>query len=144
MYANHSLNFDLIARHDLLASENPGVYYEYRHSYIEFYQPANNVELDLVDQIVATAWNIRRAEQIEVALLDMEIESHAEEICRKFRYIERPGIWAIAFKGLDHDHFQSLGRHLDRLHRRYIELMQRLEAIQSRPALRFRPSQKAA
>lgn len=144
MYANHSLNFELIARHDLLASENADVYYEYRQSYLNFYQPANNVELDLVDQIAATAWNIRRAEQIEVALLDMEIEARAEEICRRFRYIERQGIWAIGFKGLDHEHFQSLGRHLDRLHRRYIDLMERLEAIQSRPGLRLCPTQKAA
>jgi hypothetical protein len=141
------LNYHLTARHAVLATEDAEAFNEYRELYLHHYQPTNNLELDLVEQIVSAAWRLHRAEEIEIALQDLEIDSRADHIQQLYGSLDRPGIWAVGFASLTENStvFATLQRHQHFLHRRYVSLLRRLEAMRRQTArpLQTRPLRAA-
>src|ERR1022692_4557964 len=87
------------------------------NNFIETYQPANPAEKDLVEEMVAARWRIRRLWTIETLMLDAEIVKQA---CKSTT--SHPGVHlAQAFRTLADDsrslHLAS--RYESRLHRIY-------------------------
>src|SRR5712692_11403516 len=88
--------------------------------YTAFYQPANPVERDLVEEIIGAKWRIRRLKTIEIALVDYEMDSKVEEI-EKLTKSDSGIHMAISYKGLTDDSRTTalLSRYESRLHRIY-------------------------
>jgi hypothetical protein len=104
----------------LLACEDPDLFQRMVDEYTAFYQPANPVERDLVEEIIGAKWRIRRLKTIEIALVDHEMDSQAEEI-EKLPKSDSGIHMAISYKGLTDDSRTTalLSRYESRLHRIY-------------------------
>ena len=72
--SRNSMSHGLTARNTLILQyENPEDFQKMLAEYYETYSPATAAEKDLVDQMIAARWRIRRLWTIETALLDSEI-----------------------------------------------------------------------
>src|SRR2546426_1023104 len=108
------------ARHNmLLACEDPDLFQRMVDEYNTFYQPANPIERDLVEEIIGAKWRIRRMKTIEVALVDHEMDNKAEGLERKPARCDTGIHMAVTFKGLSDDSrsVALLSRYESRLHR---------------------------
>src|SRR5215510_7797064 len=104
----------------LLACEDPDLFQHMVDEYTAFYQPANPVERDLVEEIIGAKWRIRRLKTIEIALVDCEMDSKVEEI-EKLTKSDSGIRMAISYKGLTDGSRATalLSRYESRLHRIY-------------------------
>ncbi|SRR5260221_4030193 len=57
----------------MLACEDAGQFQQILDEYMAAYQPTNPVERDLVEDMFAAAWRIRRMKMIETALVNNEM-----------------------------------------------------------------------
>ncbi len=89
----------------LLACEDPAEFEQILREYRAMYQPATAAEQDLVDEMVAARWRIRRLWTIETCLLDTEMQS-----------VQSPHDGAAA-PGLEPEHSIDPGAHLARAFR---------------------------
>lgn len=71
----HGLNSQTV----VLASESQEEYNELLSDFLRRYQPAGPVETDLVHEIAATRWRLRRILRLETAAFDQAIERAIEE-----------------------------------------------------------------
>ena len=63
----------LTARTLILRNENPDHFLEMLNSYFDLLQPANQMEVDIVSDIVAARWRLRRMWRYQTAILDVEM-----------------------------------------------------------------------
>src|ERR1700722_6154562 len=87
------------------------------NNFIEIHRPANPAEKDLVEEMVAARWRIRRLWTIETCMLDAEIVKQ-----ESISTTRNPGVHlALAFRTLaDNSHsLQLASRYESRLHRIY-------------------------
>ena len=68
----------------VLACEIPEEFKKFLDEYMAVHQPANAAERDLVDQMAAARWRIRRAGVIETGIIDCEMVSNKSEVLKKF------------------------------------------------------------
>lgn len=71
----HGLNSHTV----VLATESQEEYDQLLFDYIRLYQPVGPIEQDLVHEVAATRWRLRRILRIEAAAFDNAIERAAEE-----------------------------------------------------------------
>lgn len=131
--SQNGIRHGLTARNPCLATDDPEEYGRLRKTHIDHFRPVTTYEFDIVDQLAAIAWRIRRAESIEIALLDQEIDIRKPDIEKAFQTIDRPGLWAIGFKSLaDHcNATNTLDRHQARLERQYRRTVALYEKIKT-------------
>ncbi len=72
--AKHGLNSATV----VLASESPEEYAELLSDYLHRYAPVGTAELDLVHEIAAARWRLRRIVRMESAIFDRQIELSLE------------------------------------------------------------------
>jgi len=99
----NALTHNLSGRNVVLCTEERRVYARLRAAYVARFAPADQVELDIVDDMVAARWQLRRIEDMEVSLLDIQINSQ-----RRSFDIKHPGKseeirTALGFYGLAED-----------------------------------------
>jgi hypothetical protein len=127
----------------LLACEDPSEFEQILREYRAMYRPSTAAEQDLVDEMVAARWRIRRLWTIETCLLDAEMQrgqppldagaspEHSPE--RTPEHSVDPSIYlARAFRGLA-DNSRSLAltsRYEARLHRIHDRAFETLRALQ--------------
>jgi hypothetical protein len=112
----------------VLDSESPDRFHEILNDFYATYQPAGAVEKDLVEEMVAARWRIRRMWSVETGLLNGEIHNQETKI-------ESPdsGVHlAAAFRTLaDESHSLALNfRYASRLHRIYDSALKNLRELQ--------------
>ncbi len=114
----HGLSSSIV----VLRNENPEGFQICLRSYFDRFQPADEHEVDLIYQLAACAWRLRRAVFIETYTLDSELDSIRSSALE----IERT---ARAFYNFaDTTKMTSIERYQSRLER----LQSRLERLQSR------------
>src|ERR671929_104652 len=57
---------------------------EFRDAYIRRFQPADEVELGLVDEMAACRWSQQRISALEAAALENQIEEHREYVAEYY------------------------------------------------------------
>lgn len=77
--AQNSLKHGLSSSTVVLATESKEEYDQLLFDYIRLYQPVGPIETDLVHEIAATRWRLRRIVRIETAAFDQAIERAMEE-----------------------------------------------------------------
>src|SRR6476620_9928916 len=72
--SQNALRHGLTARHTLLlACENAEQLNQLQEEFESIHKPATPAEQDLVDEMVAGRWRIRRSRAVEVVMIDCEI-----------------------------------------------------------------------
>jgi hypothetical protein len=69
----------ITARTLVLRNENPDFFLDMLSAYFDLLQPANAMEVDLVSDIVAARWRLRRIWRYQTAMLDVEMDLQAPE-----------------------------------------------------------------
>ncbi len=139
--ARNAITHGLSSETIVLENESTERFESLRQAYIDQFAPANQVEADLVDQIVAARWRLERAWGMETAFLDLEILKQRPQIEREFEEIAEPTRTALAFKALceDSSALTNLNRYEIRCQRtinRTLETLRRLrekETVQNEP-----------
>jgi hypothetical protein len=92
----HGLNSKMV----VLTNESKDRFDEMHQSYIQMFQPANTVEMDLVDQMAAAQWRLHRIWFMQTAALDLKMDQQEVEIKRKFQQIDQPTRLTHAFTSM--------------------------------------------
>ena len=112
----------------VLDSESPDRFHEILNDFYTTYQPAGAVEKDLVEEMVAARWRIRRMWSVETGLLNSEIHTQETKIDTPDSGVHL----AAAFRTLaDESHSLALNfRYASRLHRLYDSALKNLRELQ--------------
>src|SRR5207245_3679087 len=81
----------------VLECENDDDFWTVHNDQMEIHQPATPAEKDLIDQMVAARWRMRRLRAIESALLDTEMATQKAALAQKFAECDRGVQLAEAF-----------------------------------------------
>src|SRR5258705_6736463 len=87
----------LTAKTLILQNENPDDFLEMLSSYFDLLQPANQLEVDIVSDIVAARWRLRRMWRYQTALLDVEMDTQAPDFEKRFEEFDEDTRGAVAF-----------------------------------------------
>ena len=83
----------------LLSTEDPALFHRLRESYITRFQPADGVEMDLVERLFAASWREQRIAKMEAALMELEIENQREDIEEDYDEMDEETRQTLAFLG---------------------------------------------
>jgi hypothetical protein len=75
----NALSHGLTAKTLILPNENQDLFLEMFTAYFDLFRPANQMEIDLVSDIVANRWRLRRTWRYQTAILDVEMATQAPE-----------------------------------------------------------------
>src|ERR1035441_6456902 len=70
--SNNAVSHGLLSRQLVMRDESPEVFKAVVNQHLDRFQPADGVELGLVEEMVAAHWRLRRAWALETRLLDHE------------------------------------------------------------------------
>ena len=101
--SKNSLKHGLTSNMIVLSNESHAKFDELHQTYIETFQPDNGVEMDLVDQMVASQWRLRRIWMMQTAALDLKMDQQEPEIAKKFKQIDQATRLTVAFTTLAND-----------------------------------------
>src|ERR1051326_3117682 len=96
----NSLRHGMTAKCILLTNEDPEAYTKLAEAYYEKFQPADDVERDLVDEMVVAKWRQRRDWSNEAALFDLEMDRQTKKVDSQFVKIDHACRYALAFRAL--------------------------------------------
>ena len=74
----NSLKHGLTGKATVLANESQKDFDEVHLAYVQKFQPENGVEMDLVDQMVAAQWRLRRIWRMQTTALDLKMDQQEE------------------------------------------------------------------
>ena len=87
----------------LLEDEDPAAYDALRQAYYLKFTPQDPVEQDLVDEMVAARWQLRRCHSVETALLELERAKTLAQARQAYPNLDPIGAVAYAFQSLADD-----------------------------------------
>ena len=123
----NAISHGITAKTLILQNEDPDQFLEMMNSYVEYFQPENQIQIDLVTDVVAARWRLRRTWSYETAMLDIEMDSQAEDFQKRFITHDEDMRGSQAFSKLG-----CLGPvmryevHLSRLYRRSLSELQKI------------------
>ena len=125
----------------VLSNEDRGLYKEMLQSFYDTFQPANAVEMDLVQQIAAASWRIRRINGMESAMLELEMDRQRDTIAHDFEFIDETTRQALAIESAAKSGGMALlHRYESRARRAYNQALRNLLDLQ-RERLSRQPAQ---
>jgi len=98
--SGNSLRHGMTAKAILLTSENPEAYHNLAEAYYDKFQPADDVERDILDSAVIARWRLRRDWSNEAALFDLEMDHQTEKVASQYRKIDHACQYALAFRAM--------------------------------------------
>ena len=106
--SKNAIKHGLTSKMIVLTNESQARFDELHETYIETFRPTNGVEMDLVDQMVASQWRLRRIWIMQTAALDLKMDQQEAEIAKNFNQIDQATRVTVAFTALANDE-KSLG-----------------------------------
>src|ERR1019366_3797102 len=82
--ASNALKHGITAKTLILQNENPADLLNMLNSYVDYLQPANQIEIDLVTGMVAARWRLRRIWRYKTAQLDIEMDAQGPDLEKRF------------------------------------------------------------
>ena len=134
----NSLKHGFNSKNIVLQNENPVAWEHHHQCYLDQFHPASKPEHDLVTEMAAAMWRLRRLTTIETATLDLAMDRQAADLEKEFESFDEPTRLACAFQKLA-DGSRSLSllsRYEARLRKAYDQALANLLKIQ---ALRIPP-----
>ena len=117
----------------LLCNENPAALDALRNAYYARFQPVDQAEADLVDEMIMARWRIRRYVSTETAMLDLEMLRQQPDVDQQWPGITPPMRCALAFDKLANDgnSLALISRYEPRLQRAYSLAYETLQDMQA-------------
>ena len=134
----------------ILTNENQAHFLEIMNAYLDYLQPSNQIEVDLISEMVAARWRLRRVWRYETAMLDLEMDAQSPDFEKRFATYDEDMRGGLAFATLV-DRSNGLANtlrydiHLSRSYRRALDQFRLMRAFPLEHALACasdRPSQK--
>ena len=125
----NALRHGLTAKTIVLTNESPDRFDQLLASYVDALQPADELEMDLVEEMAAAKWRQLRLWGIETSSLDLRMDHQQAEVAQKYESADEGVRLAIAFTSLtDYSStLQHMNRYESRLshtwHRAFINLV---------------------
>jgi hypothetical protein len=131
----NAIRHGLTARCLVLGNESVANFEALLASYVDYWKPANDIERDLVEEMVAAKWRQHRIWKIETAAYDMKMERQEKEVEKEFAEIDAAGRQSIAFNSLidDSNVVDTYVRYESRMSRIYDRAFARLEKLKKSP-----------
>jgi len=134
----NSLKHRLTGKAVLLQNESPDEFTQLLNAYFDYLQPRNQIETDLVADMVAARWRLRRTWRYQTAMLDIEMDVQTPDFEKKFEKYDEDMRGTSAFTNLSDTsralrtaiHFDI---HLSRTYRRTLEQLRRLRQSENEP-----------
>ena len=131
--ANNAIKHGLTSRTLVLATESKEAFELLRQSFDEIYNPANDAEWLMVEEMVACTWRLRRSWGIQTAQFDLQMLRDDKFIQENFKTCEAPFRAAIAEENLTEKNAHlNLRRHEERLCRQFQRAYKLLMDMQDR------------
>ena len=99
----NSLKHGLTGKAIVLTNESQALFDELHLNYVQEFHPESAVEMDLVDQMVAAQWRLRRIWRMQTAALDLKMDQQEAEIAKSFNQIDQTTRVTIAFTAMAND-----------------------------------------
>src|SRR6266404_8235558 len=136
--AANSLKHGLLTQTLVLANESPTKFNELLQSYIDRFQPADNVEMGFVNEMVAARWRQQRMWMIQTAGMDLEMNRQEDQIEEDMIFCTEPTRISLAFDGMTkRDNTLELQLRYEtsysRMHDRAMKALQRLRESSKQP-----------
>jgi hypothetical protein len=140
----------LTAKTLILQNESSDRFVELMQAYFDLLQPANMMEVDLVFDIVAARWRLRRTWAYQTAMLDVEADNQAPEFEKLYQTFDEDMRGAAAFSAVADNskgYITALRTdiHLTRTYRRAVEELRLLRGgkiLAENPVLQIEPKDK--
>ena len=134
----NSLKHGLTGKTVLLQNESSAEFTEMLNAYFDCLQPRDQIETDLVADLVAARWRLRRTWRYQTAMLDIEMDAQAPDFEKRFEKYDEDMRGSSAFTNLA-DKSTGLRAailfdiHLSRTYRRTLEQLRRLRQSENEP-----------
>ncbi len=114
-----------------LTNENSDLMLEIMNSYFDLFLPANQMEIDIVCDIVAARWRLRRIWRYQTAMLDVEMDNQTPAFEKRYETFDEDMRGAAAFSAIvdnSKGYVTALRTdvHLTRLYRTAVDDLRRL------------------
>ena len=90
----------MTAKAVVLTNENPQAFINLAESYHAKFEPTDDVERDIIDDMTVSRWRLRRVWQNEKALFDLELDRQSKKIAAQYDKIGHNSCSALAFRAL--------------------------------------------
>jgi hypothetical protein len=122
----------------VLTNESQAQYDALEADYVARFQPADGVEMDLIDDMVTSRWRLRRIWIMQTAAFDLKMDQMEAEIAEKFTTIDQPTRTVVAFSNMANNEksLQLLLRYettYNRMYNRALKLLQELQNSRVQP-----------
>ena len=133
--SRNSLKHGATAKRVLLNTEDLDVFMDLVEGYYNYFQPVDQPECDMVEEMVLSKWRQRRDWSNEVNLLEFEMDEQTPKIAKTYTQISHGYRLALAFKGLaDNSKAMQLNMRYETAHRRaYYRALTGLLQLRSAP-----------
>src|SRR5882724_11333511 len=98
--SKNALKHGLLCQTLVLANESPTKFNELLQSYIDRFQPTDNVEMGFVNEMVAARWRQQRMWMIQTAGMDLEMNRQEDQIEEDLIFCTDQTRISLAFDGL--------------------------------------------
>ncbi len=129
--SQNSLKHGLTGKAVVLTNESQVHFDDLHLAYVHEFQPESTVEMDLIDQMVASQWRLRRIWRMQTAALDLKMDQQEAEIAKAFKQIDQTTRVSVAFTALANEE-KALDLYLryeiayTRMHQRAINSLSKL------------------
>jgi hypothetical protein len=121
----------ITARTLILQNESKDLFLDMLNAYFDLFLPANQMEIDIVSDIAAARWRLRRMWRYQTAILDIEVDNQAVEFEKRYLTFDEDMRGAAAFSAVA-DNSKGYATalrhdiHLTRTYRKAIDDLRRL------------------
>jgi hypothetical protein len=122
----------------ILQNESQDQFVEMMNAYLEYLQPSSQIEIDLISDMVAARWRLRRVWRFETAMLDIEMEAQSDDFGKRFLISDEDMRGGLAFTSLV-DKSKGISTilrydiHLTRTYRKSLDALHTLRRLQNDP-----------
>jgi hypothetical protein len=141
--SRNALKHGMTAESFVLPGESEQDFAELLQAHHDTYQPANAVELDLVQTMALARWRLRRMATLESSLFETKLALSQNEISEKFETISDLGRLAFVFQEQTNS-LALLIRYessLTRLHDRTYKHLKELQKLRNEPTKPLKPNE---
>jgi len=130
--AKNAIKHGLTSKAVVLSNEDPALFNQLLHSFLDRFQPADDAEFLLVERMAAAEWRLRRLWSMETATYDHEMVRQMETIESTYDQIDETTRAALAHQELSKDRaLTNLQHHESRLERQYARALKQLQSLQA-------------
>jgi hypothetical protein len=96
----NAIQHGITAKTLILQNENRDLFLEMFNAYCDLFQPANQIEIDLVGDIAAARWRLGRVWRYQTAMLDLEMDNQTPEFKKRYEKFDEDIRGAAAYSAI--------------------------------------------